>query len=137
MFGLFFLLFLLSFAIVMTPGFNVDGKIPNINDSRVSFIKGWFNQTLPDFLENHKDEIKRSDNLLIHMDADIYSSSLFVLSSIAAIRNQFFCVFDQLPGEESRALNDFTSAYGLNYEFLGFAGLSHLYPMHVLVRIYK
>jgi len=26
-FTLFFLLFLLSFAIIMTPGFNVDGKI--------------------------------------------------------------------------------------------------------------
>ena len=117
--------------------FNVDGKIPIINDVRVSFVKGWFNQTLPEFLENHKDELNRSDNLLIHMDADIYSSSLFVLSSICSIRNQFYCGFDQLPGEESRALYDFTSAFGLNYEFLGFAGVSHLYPMQVLIKIYK
>ena len=71
------------------------------------------------------------------MDAEIYSSSLFVLSSIAAIRNQFFCVFDQLTGEESGALYEFTSAYGLNYEFLVFSGVSHLYPVQVLVRIYK
>ena len=117
--------------------FDVGGKIPSKKDPRITFIKGWFNETLPDFLKINEDKLKKSDYILIHLDADLYSSTLYVLSSLASISNNFYCIFDELPGEESRALYDFTPSYGFKYEFIGFSGPSHIFPMQVFMRIYK
>ena len=117
--------------------FNVDGKIPFSKDSRVSFIKGWFNSTLPEFLNINKEKLTNSDYLLVHMDADIYSSTLYVLTLLAQIPKDLYCIFDELPGEESRALYDFITSYGMECEFLGFTGPSKIFPMQVFLRIYK
>ncbi len=117
--------------------FDVGGKIPLKKDSRISFIKGWFNETLPHFLKTNEKKLMESEYILIHLDADLYSSTLYVLSSLGQITNNFYCIFDELPGEESRALYDFTTSYGFKSDFIGFTGPSHIFPMQVFVRIYK
>jgi hypothetical protein len=46
---------------------------PQIDDSRVSFHVGWFDDTLPQFI------VPDHDQLIINVDSDLYSSSLTVL----------------------------------------------------------
>jgi hypothetical protein len=50
----------------------------NINDPRASFYKGLFQNTLVPFLEQYKSERKK----LIHLDADLFSATLFALSQL-------------------------------------------------------
>ena len=58
--------------------FNVAGKIPEILDSRVTFVKGLFQDTLGNFLNG----FNRKNRIVVHIDADLYSSTLFVLLSM-------------------------------------------------------
>jgi len=51
------------------------------NDSRTFFVKGIFQQTLNFFLKEHNDELQ-SQPKLIHLDADLFSSTIFVLSQL-------------------------------------------------------
>lgn len=51
------------------------GKEPSIVAPNISFIKGWFEDSLVQFLF----EEKLKENLIIHLDADLYSPTIFVL----------------------------------------------------------
>src|SRR5689334_18531036 len=57
---------------------DVAGALPQIDDERVSFVKGWFQNTLPGFLN----EFTPRSRLVVHNDADLYSSTLFTLVSL-------------------------------------------------------
>ena len=50
-------------------------KLPRFDDPRVRLVKGWFNDTLPPFLR----EFRPHPTLILHLDADLYSSTIFVL----------------------------------------------------------
>jgi hypothetical protein len=50
----------------------------NITDSRAHFYKGLFQDTLIPFLNEYKNERRK----LIHMDADLFSSTIFSLSQL-------------------------------------------------------
>lgn len=53
--------------------FNLGGKLPAVADN-VKLHKGWFNETLPEFLNEHDENIR-----LCHIDCDTYESSRYVL----------------------------------------------------------
>jgi hypothetical protein len=92
-------------------------NIPNITDSRLKFIKGLFQQTLNDALKN----IKLNKRLLIHLDADLFSSTLFVLTSLAPfLKKGDIILFDEfnVPNDEFSALEIFCRSYYINYELL-------------------
>jgi hypothetical protein len=95
-------------------------NIPEVNDSRATFIKGLFQNTFFDFLKNHppkKDAIK-----VIHMDADLFSSTLFILSSFAPYLNKGdIILFDEfnVPNHEFAAWDIFVKSYYVNYEVIG------------------
>jgi O-methyltransferase len=55
--------------------FNVEGNMPQIDDRRVSFVKGWFNKTVPVFAETFAPRHR----LVVHLDADLYSSTMIAL----------------------------------------------------------
>ena len=55
--------------------FSTKGVVPKIEG--VKLIKGWFEDTLPEFLKNNKDVIK-----IVHLDCDLYSASKFVLTQV-------------------------------------------------------
>jgi len=64
-----------------TGYFNLDGKIPKINDKRVTLVKGLFQNVLKQFL--HDFEIRAQ--LVIHIDSDLYSSALYCLTQIDSL----------------------------------------------------
>ena len=99
--------------------YSVGGKIPEFDDPRVRFSKGLFQTTLPDFLE----DFTRHNRLIINCDADLYSSTLYVLASLNhLIVPGSIVIFDEFSTmEEFRAFRDFTQSFMRNYKPLATA----------------
>ena len=58
--------------------FNVDGATPQLNDSRVEWVVGLFQDTLPTFLRSYQ----TNRQIVVHIDCDLYSGTLFCLASL-------------------------------------------------------
>jgi hypothetical protein len=111
--------------------FDVGGELPEIDDPRVSFEAGWFQDTLPPFLERFETERQ----LVVHCDADIYSSTLFVLTQCDQILVPgTIVVFDEFASvlNEFRALGDYCAAYRRDYDVL--ASASYFFG-HLAIRM--
>ncbi len=96
---------------------SVDGNVPQMDDARCSFEAGLFQDTLPGFLY----KFERRSRLVIHMDADLYSSTLYVLTSLAPIlRKGDIILFDEfnIPLHEFRAFTDFVESYYIKTKLL-------------------
>ena len=79
--------------------FSVSGAIPDIQDPRCSFVKGMFQDTLPGWL-NGRGFPRRA---LVHLDADLYSSTLFVLIHLLPrIKKGDILIFDQFADYAQR-----------------------------------
>jgi len=94
-----------------------------MDDSRGTFIKGLFQNTLYKFLQDYGRDIRQEAfTRVLHMDADLYSSTLFALTSMAPyLREGDIILFDEfnIPNHEFAAWNDFTRSYYIQYEVLG------------------
>lgn len=92
----------------------------NISDNRASFYKGLFQDTLIPFLENYKS----SQRKLIHLDADLFSSTIFALSQLYRfLKPGDILLFDEfaVPRHEFLAFKIFTESFYVNYEVIGAA----------------
>jgi hypothetical protein len=96
--------------------FSQKGKMPNITDPRVTFVKGWFQNSLPGFLAEQKFDPK--SRVLVHFDADLYSSTLFILCNLWPVFDSYFFIFDEFVFDEVVALHDFSLAFPVDIEFL-------------------
>jgi hypothetical protein len=96
--------------------FSMEGRPPALRDARVEFVRGWFQNTLYPFLADLKSA--PAGPVLVHYDADIYTSTLFILSTLWNPIPEYYFVFDEFLGEEIIALNDFSSAHPVELEFL-------------------
>ena len=56
--------------------FNVNGALPEVKEN-VKLVKGWFNETLPDFVKEHPEPCA-----FIHIDCDLYSSTKTVFNEL-------------------------------------------------------
>ena len=95
-------------------------KTPDIQDSRVKFYKGLFQQTLPGFIQKYNS----SNRKVIHMDADLYTSTLYSLTSLAPLlKKDDIILFDEylVPSHEFLAFNNFIKSYYINVELIGAA----------------
>ena len=95
-------------------------KMPDVNDPRATFVKGLFQQTLPDVLKT----LDKTKQKVIMMDADLYSSTLFVLTSIAPyLRKGDVVLFDQfnVPKHEFLAFTNFVESYYVQLQLIGAA----------------
>jgi O-methyltransferase len=94
------------------------GMFPAKSDHRCSFQTGLFQDTLDGFLKTFRGGRKT----IVHMDADLYSSTLFVLSRMApGLKAGDIVFFDEfgVPTHEFRAFTDVVWAYRLKYKLLG------------------
>jgi hypothetical protein len=57
-------------------------EIMELADNRHEFIKGLFQNTFPGFINENQPELKSAKRKIIHLDADLFSSTLFILSQM-------------------------------------------------------
>jgi hypothetical protein len=95
--------------------FSNRGLFPEIEDDRVRFVKGWFQNSVPRFLAEFKKEPGRPT--LIHFDADLYSSTLFLLASLWFKFDEYYFLMDDFIHDEVIAMRDFTSGFPVRFEF--------------------
>lgn len=96
--------------------FSANGKIPHLDDTRVEFFKGLFEQTLPEY------KCPRHDALILNMDADLYASTIFVLDSLRSeIVPGTYIYFDEFADREHelRAFDEFVRKTGWRFSLLG------------------
>ncbi len=107
-----------SWGLAVKKGhFDLSGILPQFYDTRVRLHKGWFSETLPKFLA----ERPLSTNLVIHLDADLYSSTAFVLNALrASIRPGAILIFDEFWDREHelKAFSEFLIDTGMLVECL-------------------
>ena len=94
-------------SVEANPGNDFDlaytiGQEPKKYLENVHYVKGWFNETLPPFLDHHKQLLR------LHIDCDLFSSSSYVLNTIAPrLQNETVILFDELinyPGFEKHEM---------------------------------
>jgi hypothetical protein len=93
--------------------FNAAGQVPVIDDARVRFFKGWFDQVLPEYV------VPEHDVLVLIMDADLYSSTACVLGHLRPyIRPGTLIYFDELSHveHEPRAFDEFMEQTNLRFK---------------------
>lgn len=95
-------------------------KVPELKDARGKFYKGLFQQTVPSFLK----ELDNSKRNVLMMDADLWSATLYALTSLAPfLKKGDIIFFDEfvVPTHEFKALLDFTQSYYINLELIAAA----------------
>lgn len=100
--------------------FDVGGQPPTLDDPRVQFIKGRFQDTLPGFLQGYQPQ----GQVVVHCDADLYSSTLYVLTQLHQVMGPgTYLLFDNfsVATHDFRAFCDYVSAYGRAYDVVGTA----------------
>jgi hypothetical protein len=102
----------------------------------VRLIKGWFKDTLPEFVRTVGDEAIA----FLHVDCDIYSSTACALSTLAPmIQEGTIIVFDEFynypnyKNHELKAFNEFLEIYSFTAEYLAYCRVHE----QVAVRIHK
>jgi len=97
--------------------FSVNGQVPQIADSRIRYEVGLFQKTLPPFLKT----FQRSQRVMLHMDADLYSSTIFALLHCGPLLEAGdLILFDEFacPAHEFRAFSDFHGVFNFPYTVL-------------------
>jgi predicted O-methyltransferase YrrM len=102
--------------------FDLNGEMPKVNKN-VNLHKGFFNETLPDFLQNN-----RQDCAFIHIDSDTYEACEYVLNQLKPqIRKGTLILFDEYFGYigwkfgEFKAWKKFVDEHHIQYEYLAFS----------------
>jgi hypothetical protein len=104
--------------------FNAKGKPPKA-PANVRFHSGWFDKSAPKFIAETPGEAA-----LLHLDADLYSSTKTVLDAFRGrIGPGTVLVFDEYYNypnwreHEFRAFQEFVAETGLRYRYIGFSTL--------------
>lgn len=93
-------------------------KPPEIDDDRISFYQGVFQQTFIPFLANYENKNKK----VIHLDADLYSATLYILTLITPyLKSGDVIFFDEfnVPMHEYKAFTEWANSFYIEYEILG------------------
>jgi hypothetical protein len=100
--------------------FNTKNNIPAIKDERGKFYQGLFQQTLPGFLKTFDNKNKT----VLMLDADLYSATLYTLTSIAPyLKKDDIIFFDEfvVPTHEFMAYQHFIDSYYFKMELIAAA----------------
>lgn len=110
--------------------FNNDNEPPVINDNRHEFYQGLFQQTLIPFLNNYTSSKRK----VIHLDADIYSATLFVLTTLSPyLKSGDILFFDEfnVPLHEFKALKEWSASFYIKYKVLG--AVNNFYQTAIMI----
>ncbi|WP_425040525.1 hypothetical protein [Primorskyibacter sp. S187A] len=99
------------------------GEPPQPMDPRVGYVKGRFQDSVEGFIEREAPFDLDVDHFVIHIDADLYSATLYVLVMMRPILDRATVLFDEFDCvlDEMRALDDFCRSFGLQYKVLATA----------------
>jgi hypothetical protein len=105
--------------------FSTAGKLPKC-EKNVELFKGWFEETVPIF----KNKLKQSQIQILHMDADTYKPTSYVLNSLSVnLSKGTIVIFDEYFGypnfqlHEFKAWQEFVDSNGLEYRYIGYTGM--------------
>lgn len=107
-------------------------NIPVVNDARAKFLKGLFQDTLPGFLR--ETSLSAGKRMVLHLDADLFSSTLFVLTSMAPyLKKGDVLLFDEfnVPNHEFAAFKMFTDSYYVKTKLL--ASVNNYYQVAMII----
>jgi len=106
----------------MPKGFFKRSGLPKVRENCKLHV-GWFDETLPPF----KKEVKDQPIQLLHVDCDLYSSTVTILTALRKnIVPGTVIVFDEYfnyPGwqlDEFRAWQEFVAKNAIKYEYIGY-----------------
>lgn len=97
--------------------FDAQGKVPDIPDTRCHFEVGLFQDTLPSFIKR----TNLTNRLVINLDADLFTSTMFVLSSLAGhLKPGDIIFFDEFscPLDEFRAFEEFVRCFRVKFKLV-------------------
>lgn len=100
--------------------FSNNNEPPLIKDFRGKFYKGLFQQTLPGFLQ----ELDNTRRNIIMLDADLWSATLYALTSLAPyLKKGDIIFFDEfvVPTHEFKAFLDFTQSFYIHLQLIAAA----------------
>lgn len=100
--------------------FNTANNIPATKDERGKFFQGLFQQTLPGFLKT----FDNTNRAVIMLDADLYTATLFTLTSLAPfLKKGDIIFFDEfvVPTHEFMAYKNFIDSFYFDLELIGAA----------------
>ncbi|WP_374372728.1 class I SAM-dependent methyltransferase [Dongia sp.] len=118
--------------------FNLKGEIPVIKNHRdnIRLIKGWFDQTLPEFANKLDRPVK-----FLHIDCDLYSSTKTIFDCLNPhIVKDTVIVFDEYfnyPSwreHEFKAFQEFVAENDVTYEYIGYAPRHYSVAVKILDR---
>lgn len=112
--------------------FRIDG-LPEV-EKNVKLIPGWFDETLPEFLEDHKENVA-----FIHVDSDLYSSAKIIFTYLKdRIVSGTIIVFDEYfnyPGwrdGEYKAFKEFINETGKKFRYLAYVEISEQVAVEII-----
>lgn len=105
--------------------YSTGGRVPEVAQN-VKLHQGWFDQTLPAFLQHCSEPVA-----FVHIDCDLYSSTQTVLTLLATrfvpgtvlVFDDFYG-YDGFENHEFKAFFELVANMGLNYRMLSYAALS-------------
>lgn len=95
--------------------FSLGGEFPDIQDERIEFVKGLFQDTVPEVFPR----VEFSRKSYWHMDADMFTSTHYALTmAFPYMKSGDIVVFDEfgVPTHEFRAFDDFTKSFPIKLE---------------------
>lgn len=102
-----------------------NGVLPRVN-SNVELIPGWFDETVPVFLQQHGGDM--SDLRLVHIDSDTYEAAVVIFDEIGkSLKPGVFVLFDELIGYpnwvngEFKALREAERKFRFKYKYRAFS----------------
>ena len=97
-------------------------KLPKVPDN-VEFHVGYFDATLPGFLESHPDPVA-----FLHVDCDLYSSTVTIFDALGErLQPGAIVLFDEYyklhrwKEHEFKAFQEFVQISGVKYEYIAFS----------------
>ncbi len=104
--------------------FSQNGKSPKVKNN-VILHKGWFKDSLPEFVKNHNEKIA-----FLNIDCNLYSSTKTVFDYVGSmIQKDTIIRFDELlnhpswQNHEYKAFNEFVQQNKIEFTYLGVNGI--------------